>query len=66
MRHCVIRLAQLNKRLAPTTRVEKMKKINGIWHVCRDGWVFEVATESEVTAHLFSGISQNTFENLLA
>ena len=40
-----------------------MKKINGVWHICRDGWVFEEATKAEVISHVFNGMSLEAFES---
>ena len=40
-----------------------MKKINNVWHICRDGWVFEVATEEEIIAHNFNGMSLAFFKD---
>ena len=37
-----------------------MKEIDGVWHICRDGWVFKVATDDEVSFHLF-GMSNASF-----
>jgi hypothetical protein len=40
-----------------------MKKINNIWHICRDGWVYKVATRSEVISHVFNGLTVDSFED---
>ena len=37
-----------------------MKKIDSVWNICRDGWVFEVATGDEVSFYLF-GMSNTSF-----
>jgi hypothetical protein len=42
-----------------------MKTIDGVWHICRDGWVFEIATQAEKISHLFNGMSLAKFEELL-
>tara|TARA_R110001592_G_C13193009_1_gene753700 strand:+ start:21218 stop:21349 length:132 start_codon:yes stop_codon:yes gene_type:complete len=39
-----------------------MKKIDNVWHICRDGWVFEVATQSEIVEHVFNGLTLQEFE----
>ena len=39
-----------------------MKKIDGQWHICRDGWVFQPATEREIVTHLFNGLSLEKFK----
>ena len=42
-----------------------MKQIDGVWHICRDGWVFVVATEAETVSHLFNGMSVDRLNSLL-
>jgi hypothetical protein len=39
-----------------------MKKINELWHICRDGWVYKVATRAEIIKHVFNGMSVESFE----
>lgn len=41
-----------------------MKTINSVWHICRDGWVFEIATKDEVALHLF-GMSHAKFTSII-
>jgi hypothetical protein len=42
-----------------------MKKINNVWHICRDSWVYNIATHAEVIRHVFNGMSVESFENSL-
>jgi hypothetical protein len=41
-----------------------MKKINDVWHICRDGWIFELATKAEVISHVFNGMAVKSFDSV--
>jgi hypothetical protein len=43
-----------------------MKQIDGVWHICRDGWVYVIATPAEKISHVFNGMSLAHFNELVS
>ena len=42
--------------------MDNMKKIDNAWFICRDGWVFEEATQADIINHVFNGLSVASFQ----